>query len=251
MTPTSRPAGTVAWVDLSTPELDVAAAFYEGLFGWALETSDTPMGRYVIGSVELSPVGGMMAPLEEPAPPPAWTVFFGTDDIDASYALAESAGATGMQPPMEIPGGDRIAVVADPVGAVVGLMHSTQEDGMAWGIPGAVAWVETTTDDVDASRVFYEKVFGWSCSEGTYQYWMFDHGGEPVAGMMPKPAGMSEQVPSSWMPYFAVDLVEDACDRATRLGGSVIVPIMTVETIRFAVVQDPAEAVFGVMQGLH
>jgi predicted enzyme related to lactoylglutathione lyase len=242
-----RPAGTVAWVDLSTPDVDAAGAFYEELFGWTLESADTPMGRYVVGSVASGPVGGMMAPPEGQGPS-AWTVFFGTDDIEASYALALASGATGLQPPMDIPDGGRIAAVADPVGAAVGIMRRPRDVGIAWGTSGAVAWAETVTSDVEVSRAFYEQVFGWSCSEGTNGYWVFDQHGEPVAGMMPRPPGMPEGVPSYWMPYFAVGLVENACERATQLGGDVIVPVMAVEQMHFAVIQDPAEATFGVLE---
>jgi predicted enzyme related to lactoylglutathione lyase len=44
--------------------------------------------------------------------------------------------------------------------------------------------------------------------------------------------------------------VDATCCRAAELGGVVIVPVMEVESMRFAVVQDPAAAVFGVMRGL-
>lgn len=248
MAPAPRPAGTVAWVDLSTPDLDGAGTFYRGLLGWSLETSETPLGRYVVGSVSQGTVAGMMAPVPGSAAPPAWTVFFGTDDIDSTYALAVDAGATGLQAPMEIPGGSRVAVVADPAGAVVGLMHATSEEGMVWAEAGAVAWVETASRDLVASRSFYERVFGWSAREGTNGYWSFEHDGDQVAGLMAMPAEVPEEVPSYWLPYFAVSDVDDTCSRATGQGGTVIVPAMTVEAMRFAVVQDPAQAVFGVLQ---
>lgn len=247
MAPEPRPAGTLAWIDLSTPDLEVATRFYQQLFSWTVESSPTPMGRYVVGSVDSGPVGGMMA-MPPQGPAPAWTVFFATDDLDAAYTRARDAGATGLQPPMQIPGGDRIAVLTDPAGAVVGLMQPARAGGIAWGVPGAVAWVETATRDLDTSRTFYRTVFGWTAVEGANRYWVFEHHGEQVAGMMAMPAQVPTAVPSYWMPYLAVADVDHACTRATDLGGAVVAAPMSVEAMRFAVLEDPGRAVFGVLQ---
>ncbi|QDC17399.1 VOC family protein [Rhodococcus ruber] len=248
MAPAPRPPGTLAWIDLSTPDLDTATRFYQQLFSWTLESSPTPMGRYVVGSVDDGPVGGMMAMPAAPGPPPAWTVFFATDDLDTAYTRAQTAGATGLQPPMQIPGGDRIAVLTDPAGAVVGLMQSAQPGGLAWGVPGAVAWVETATRDLDTSRVFYEQIFGWTAVEGANRYWVFEHHGEQVAGMMTMPEQVPGAVPSYWMPYLAVWDVDHTCVRAVDLGATVVAAPMSVEAMRFAVLEDPGRAVFGVLQ---
>ena len=43
---TSHPPGTFSWVELSTSDLDGAAAFYEGLLGW--DHVDTPMGDNMV-----------------------------------------------------------------------------------------------------------------------------------------------------------------------------------------------------------
>ncbi len=40
MSPGSRPLGTLAWIDLATPDVDAAADFYARLLGWTLETDD-------------------------------------------------------------------------------------------------------------------------------------------------------------------------------------------------------------------
>jgi len=248
MSAARRLPGTVAWVDLSTPEVDVAGDFYRSLLGWSLDSEDTPMGRYVIGSVDQGTVGGLMAPPPGPVMPPAWTVFFATDDIDSTFALALGAGATVLEPPMEVPGGNRIAVVADPAGAVVGFMVASSDDGMVWGEPGAVAWVESASRDLDATRAFYERVFGWSAREGTGHYWLFEQGDDEVAGTMAMPDEVPTEVPSYWMPYFRVADVDRTGAHAAELGGTVVVPAMSIESMRFAVVQDRAGAAFGILQ---
>jgi predicted enzyme related to lactoylglutathione lyase len=239
------PVGRTVWVDLATPDPEAAARFYAGLLGWRVEVSETPMGRYVIGSVAEGPAAGMMAP-DAPGAPPAWTVMIGVADIDATTARAAAVGATVLQPPMVIPGGDRIAVLVDPAGAVIGLMQSTQ--AMVWAVPGAVGWVETQSRDVAASRAFYTSVFGWTTATGDGGYELFRLDGVPVAGLMATPPEVPAAVPSAWFVYFTVADVEAATTGAARAGGSVLVAPMTVSDMRFAVLADPYGAPFGVLQ---
>jgi predicted enzyme related to lactoylglutathione lyase len=61
---------------------------------------------------------------------------------------------------------------------------------------------------------------------------------------MAVPAEVPPEVRCYWMVYFAVDDVDRACTRAEELGGSKLVPAMTVQDMRFAVVEDPLGAVF-------
>lgn len=53
--------------------------------------------------------------------PSYWMVYFGVDDVDGSFKKATEAGGTEMLAPREFPGG-RFAILADPQGAVFGLM---------------------------------------------------------------------------------------------------------------------------------
>jgi uncharacterized protein len=58
-----------------------------------------------------------MVPAEVPS---YWMVYFGVDDLDASYRTALDAGAREMMGPTDFPGG-RFAILGDPQGAVFGL----------------------------------------------------------------------------------------------------------------------------------
>jgi predicted enzyme related to lactoylglutathione lyase len=53
--------------------------------------------------------------------PPFWLVYFAVGDCDQAVATASALGATVMQPPFDIPPG-RMAVLADPVGAVFAVL---------------------------------------------------------------------------------------------------------------------------------
>ncbi|SEO84411.1 VOC family protein [Trujillonella endophytica] len=249
MTAAGPQVGSLAWIDLTTPDVDAAGSFYSRLLGWELESADTPMGRYVTGSVGAGPVGGMMAPAPgEDAAPPAWALFFGVADADRAVDAARRLGATVLQPPMEIPGGGRIAVVTDPAGAVAGLLEPGDGGSTVRGEPGAVAWVECQSRDVPASEAFYAELLGWHARPPSDGYRVLELGGEQVAGLMAMPDEVPSAVPGYWLPYFAVDDVDSACGRVEELGGGVLVPPRTVQDLRFAVAQDPAGAVFGLLR---
>ena len=247
-----RQSGTVVWIDLSTTDIDGAIEFYQRLFDWRYERTDTPMGAYIVARVDTGEVGGMMAqPPEDTAAglPPAWTVVVGDDHLDASLERTRELGGSVLQPAVPIPGGARIAVIADPTGAALALMEvPPSPHGIAWAEPAAVSWVECLSRDPRAARDFYEQLFGWKAEEGTAGYVVFGLGVERVAGLMGMPPSVPEDVPSHWLVYFSVVDAHATCARAEAHGGTVLVPVHEIDEGRFAVLADPAGAVFAVFQ---
>jgi predicted enzyme related to lactoylglutathione lyase len=117
--------------------------------------------------------------------------------------------------------------------------------------PGSVCWVEVASRDVEASRAFYEAVFGWDTSTSEDGYSTFTLDGEQVAGLLAMPPMVPADAPSHWAVYFAVadcDVVERA---AVDLGGSILVETTPVEIGRFAVLEDPVGAMFDIMDFSH
>jgi predicted enzyme related to lactoylglutathione lyase len=113
-----------AWAELNARNVASSLPFYRDVFGWGLHTSDSPDmpytefqmdGRSIAGATEMSP----MAPAEMPN---YWLVYFGVDDVDAATATAVKAGGKEMLAPMDFPGG-RLSLIADPQGAIFGLMR--------------------------------------------------------------------------------------------------------------------------------
>ena len=247
-----RRAGSVVWVDLSTPDVEGAIHFYERLLGWHYDERDTELGAYVVARMPAGEVGGMMAQAPEETAagvPSAWTVVVGSDHLEATLATTRELGGSVLQPPMSIPGGARIGVVADPAGAVLALMQAPpSRSGMVWGAPGSVCWAECVSRDPAASRRFYEQLFGWTGVEDTGGYVVFKLDGERVGGLMAMPASVPQGAPSHWLVYFAAD-VASACARAADLGGRVLEPAHDIEDGRFAVLQDASGAVFAVFEG--
>jgi uncharacterized protein len=241
----------VVWVDLSTTDLESAIHFYERIFGWHYEEHDSGTQTYLVARVTGGGVGGMMAqPPEQISSgvPSAWTVFVGCGHLENALARARELGGAVLQAPVSIPGGARIAVIADPSGAALALAEGPLAVGTAVrDEPGALVWVECQSRDLAGSRGFYEELFGWQSEEGTDGYVVFTVDGERVGGLMAMPPAVPAEVGSHWLVYFAADV---AATTATviELGGTVVVPAHEIDEGRFAVLQDPTGAVFAVYE---
>ena len=122
--------------------------------------------------------------------------------------------------PMDVMELGRMAVFADPTGAVVGIWQPKEMKGAELvNEPVSVAWNELNTRDPDAAKEFYAAVFGWQAEvseQGGADYVMFARGdGSPVAGMMDiRKTEMPDEIPAHWLVYFAV---ADADRRSPRL----------------------------------
>ena len=121
----------------------------------------------------------------------------------------------------------------------------------ATGTRGRFVWHELMTSDPAAAQAFYKEVIGWGTmpmtvpgGEGEYTMWMA--GEVPVGGVMAfTPDAKAMGAPPSWLAYNEVPDIDATIAEVQKLGGNVIVPAQTVPTVgRFAVLQDPAGAVF-------
>lgn len=121
--------GFFHWNELLTTDVEKAKAFFSATLGWDYEEMSMPDGQtYNVIIVNDEPAGGMMKmPAEVPAgTPPHWLGYIEVDDLDARLAKTAEAGGTVLRPAFEVAEVGRIAIVADPTGAVVGLITPTQ-----------------------------------------------------------------------------------------------------------------------------
>jgi predicted enzyme related to lactoylglutathione lyase len=244
--------GAVNWVDLSTPDIAAATAFYREVLGWSIAEMSTPMGDYYIGKVGAAEVAGMMQQGPELAGDPAvWTTFVFVDGLDATLETIESAEGTVLTPPLEIPGDARVAVIADPTGAMLALIEGPEpEDAYFSKEPGAVVWVELLTRDLARAEDFYRTVFGWKATTsltGETAYTTFHVDGEDVAGMMAMPAAVLPEAPAHWAVYFSVADCREVERRCVAHGGEVLHPTTEIASGTFAVLADPHGATFHIM----
>jgi predicted enzyme related to lactoylglutathione lyase len=252
---TSYEPGTPCWVDLASPDVEVAKSFYGGLFGWhGHESPDPESGAYTMFSLpgtEGHEVAAAM-PIMQEGQPPSWTAYISVTDLDATMASVVSAGGQVYLEPTDIVEQGRVGICADPMGAVFGLWQPQAFKGAGYvNDPGCFCWSELACRDITAAKAFYGAVFGWAGrtqeSPGMH-YTVFELAGKPIAGMVQMNEAWPAEVPPHWMIYFTVEDCDAAAAKVEELGGSVGVPPSDIPFGRFAVVSDPSGAYFSVMR---
>ncbi|HMQ25711.1 MAG TPA: VOC family protein [Acidimicrobiales bacterium] len=254
---TSYPPGVPSWIDLATPDPEAAKSFYGALFGWEYseEATDQPGVHYVMATKDGHSAAGMMLLSEEMAAsgmPPVWSSYVTVTDVEATVAEVAPAGGTVLQPAMDVMEAGRMAVVADPAGAVICLWQAKEHIGAeVVNEHGALTWNELITPDPAAVAPFYAALFGWTTEavpmEGDeYTLFRVDGGNEGgIAGAMAPPMpGM----PAFWGVYFNVDDVGATVELAKGLGAQVLMDTTVMPGVgTLAALTDPQGAVFSLM----
>lgn len=260
---TSYQPGTFSYVELATPDPEAAKVFYGELFGW--EADDQPIPEEVGGGVytTMRRAGDAVAGLSAQQPdqraagvPPNWLSYVTVTDADASADRARDLGGQVLAGPFDVMAVGRMAVIADPAGAVFALWQAGDSIGATRvNDPGCLTSNELSTNDVPGAIAFYSGLFGWQVAEvdtgGAPRYWLINHGGaaEGRNGGMRELAPEQAGAPPNWMPYFTVTSADGTIAGATELGGGLVAGPTDIPAGRFAVLQDPQGAIFAVFQG--
>jgi hypothetical protein len=248
------------WHDLNTKDLEASKRFYGEVFNWRFGSSDN--GPYVHITAGDEMIGGMRQMDAHEPQPTSWLGYVAVDDVAASVSKITSANGKVYMPTTTMANVGTFAVTADPTGAVFAPWKSARpgEDAERAGMakPFTFTWDELLTTDPAAASSFYATVFGWAPQAmdmgqgGTYTLFnrpgVKNASGDPVAagGMMKAPPGVPY---SFWIPYVQVDSTDSLCERATRLGATVVVPPTDIPNVgRFACWLDPQQASIAILQ---
>lgn len=119
---------------------------------------------------------------------------------------------------------------------------------MADKLLGSFVWCELLTTDPAAAGPFYSKVVGWTTAPFGPAYTTFNTKSGAVGGMMALPDDAKKMgAPPNWLMYVGTPNVDDTATRVAQLRGRVLKqPADIPGTGRFAVVQDPYGATFGI-----
>ncbi|MCW2606276.1 MAG: Glyoxalase/bleomycin resistance protein/dioxygenase [Frankiales bacterium] len=243
--------GTPCWVDLMAPDVAAAGRFYSAVLGWEVPQPEEQFGGYVVAHVGGAATAGI-GPVREGARS-AWTLYFATDDADATLAAVPTHGGTVMSLVQDVMDLGRMALGVDPSGAVFGLWQAgTFLGNQLVGEPGGLAWEDLRSTDPAAATAFYAGLLGVDVTPLAMagpDYGTFAAPGDPVpyggmGGMMDCPDG----TPSHWLVYFAVASADDAVAAAERAGGRVTSPVKDTAFGRIAGLVDPDGAEFVVHQ---
>ena len=249
--------GTFCWVELATFDAATAKKFYGELFGW--ETFDIPLGDGTFYTM-LNIKGKSAAALYLTPPekrnagiPSHWMSYISVEKVEDTLARVREFGGTVILEAMDVMGAGRMGVLQDPDGAVVALWEPKEHKGAAYlNEHGAMCWWEHGCHDKGKAIPFYEGVFGWTAKTaqmGPTEYTTFYAGEDMAAGLFVLPPEMS-QIPSHWLPYFAVDNIDSSLEKVTNMNGKILMPKLFIEGVGFyGVFQDDQGAVLGLVQG--
>jgi predicted enzyme related to lactoylglutathione lyase len=259
--------GVPCWVDTWQPDADAAVDFYKGVFGWDAEDTMPAgvSGKHYMCRLRGHDVAAIASRPEGAPDVTAWTTYVWVDDVDATGARVSGASGSVVKEPFDALDGGRIAIVADPAGAIIGLWQPGAHKGaQRVNEPGAWSMSALTTNDPEGARRFYREAFGWDTAtfdmgDAELTIWTVPGyvGGEPqqpvprdvVAVMLP-PGPEGDSPPPSWSVDFWIADVETAAEKVAELGGKVLVPPYDLPNtgLRQAVVVDPQGATLSLTQ---
>ncbi|MEV7395383.1 MULTISPECIES: VOC family protein [unclassified Streptomyces] len=243
---TRHPVGAPCWADLDTPDVASARTFYSSLFGWqALELPSgyvnfTLSGEKIVGAVKLR---------EGQEHSAGWSVYFMSDNLDATTKAVEEAGGRVVSPPTKVSVAGSAAVYAAPDGAVFGAWEPDKHPGS--GLvrePGTPSWFGLSSPDAEGAKVFYAQVFGWTAAVppagGAAAHLTFVGGVAHFGGITGGP-----EAAAAWILHFGVADIEGGVAKAIELGGTLVsAPSEAPGVGRTAVLKDPAGVAFALIQ---
>ncbi len=246
------PEGAPAWVDLMAPDRPRALNFYGPLFGWRFEEGPPESGYYTNCLKDGEPVAGVSETLPGPqGMPSVWTTYLAVDDVHASAAKAVEAGGQLLLEPVQVMEFARLAVVADPTGAVFGMWQAGSHTGATRvDEPGSVTWNEVMTRDFAAAQDFYRSVFGYDYEDMSgdgYTYATLQVDGRMVGGIGEIGPDWPADVSPYWLTYFKVEDADAGVAQVTRLGGRVVREAWDSPFGRIAIVTGPVGETFALL----
>ena len=241
--------GKFVWADLLTDEVAVTKNFYGELFGWRFQSGTGVDSSYTTILHDDRPIGGIVYVenlKKKNVDFSQWMSYLSVRDADAAVKYFKRMGGKVLRKPFDLHGRGRVAVVADPQGALLALVHAnggdpadTEVAKMEW------LWHELYANDIDQAVSFYEGLVGYKTdvpeSAQNVPYYVFKMDSVARAGVLEIP--WKKQVKPNWLPYILVDNVKDVVERTKVLGGEIILaPDKEVRNGSLAIIADPSGA---------
>jgi predicted enzyme related to lactoylglutathione lyase len=242
--------GEFCWVELASPDVDAAAAFYGELLGWRRERYEPDPDGYWYFQRNGKLVAGLSTFRME-GQVPAWLSYVSVDDVAAIAGKVVDAGGMVLAEPLDVPGGaGSLAVCRDTEGAAFALWQPGELKGAQLvNEPGCWTWNNLLTREVDAAIDFYGQVFGWTATqpEGAPDFiWNWHVDGqrwpEGMAGLMRMGTEMPPDAPPHWQVYLTVESMDAAVGKNEAGGGTLIFGPVDTPIARMAAVVDPQGA---------
>jgi predicted enzyme related to lactoylglutathione lyase len=245
--------GRWVWAELFTDNVDAAKSFYQEVFGWKFESTGAGKDAYTLVRADGRPIAGIVhyAKPADAARSGRWLAFMSVPDVAGAASRTKDAGGKVIMAPRVIPGRGEVAVLADPEGALFGVIRSAAGDPPDT-FPAMNAWLWRELWSKDAARMadFYGPIGAYTISRqegpGDRPELHLIVGGFPRAGILEIERA---DVPSTWLPYVRVKDLQQAISAVERAGGRIIVPPSPeVRNGKVAVFLDPLGAAVAVAE---
>jgi predicted enzyme related to lactoylglutathione lyase len=246
--------GTPCWVELATPDIEAAEAFYAEVLGWEIPEmpNSAELGGYRRAKLNGKDVAGV-APLMQEGQPPSWNTYVSVTDAKAALVAVGEAGGQVIVEAMDVRDLGMMGVFTDSTGAVCGVWQpGTFPGAQLVNEYGTFGWSELGTRDPGGAKQFYGAVFGWGSEDQDMgdmgAYTILKVGDASVGGMADITGRVPDEVPAHWLVYFTVEDTDGAAEKVKAGGGQVQFGPVDIPVGRFAIAADPAGAVFALMQ---
>jgi predicted enzyme related to lactoylglutathione lyase len=230
--------GKIVWHDLITDAPEASKQFYGELFGWEFEEATIELGLfsridYTLIRLNGRLIGGMVdqAQLQSKEDISQWISVLSVSDVDAAAAALAAAGGSVLTAPVDLAERGRLAVVADPQGALFTLLQTNAGDPLddVDADTGGFLWDELWTEDVSAAADFYKQLATYADEDNVGldgamngQYRLLRSQGKPRAGIMKMPV---EGLSPIWVSYLRVAdaaALDAIVARVEALGGAIL-----------------------------
>lgn len=220
--------GRFLWHELLTTDIDQAKAFYTETLGWRTRVWEDAHTLWMVGQRPIGGVIPMPPAMQQAGVVPHWLTYIASEDVTADCQKTAELGGKILNPGEERRGVGRLAVLADPQGAVFAVFRPEQPMQTGHSTePMSFGWAELHTTDYEAAWQFYSKLFDWKYQRSrdlghdVGAYLMFRHAlGEHSIGGMSN-AAKGHQIIPHWLHYVNVDSVGQAVERIRERGGTV------------------------------
>ncbi len=226
-----RLPGKVVWHDLITDTPAASERFYGELFGWTFEP--VPGVNYTLIRHDGRAIGGLVdqdrLPVDEDIS--QWVALLAVEDIEVAAAAVGPAGGRLLTPPTSLGRRGRVAVAADPEGAVFALLETGEGDPPDRSEPpaaGGFLWDELWAVDTARAAAFYRQLLPYRAEtvtlEGEPAYTVLSARERPRAGIRSHPVPDSAPLWANYLRVADLAALEDILARVEDLGGRVLQP---------------------------
>jgi len=237
--------GKFIWHDLVTSDVATTKSFYGQLFSWTFEER----GRYTIVSLHDKQIGGILdiQPVTPERHAARWISSLSVSDVDQAVSVVLANGGKVHKGPENIGDRGRVALVSDPQGAQLSLIHTKNGDPKDGPIAeGSWLWHELWTNNPDSSVNFYQELAGYSTVEELDSYLILKAGDKWRAGIRNL---FNQALEQRWVPVIKANDVKAISALAKQLGGKVIIESENPDYAdQVALLADPSGALFMIQE---